>query len=77
MPGVRRRRSLRTVALVLPMVAILVGCAVAPSPATEDRSRADKAPLNRDSMPAPRFLSRASAGYCMIVDAYTGECATD
>ena len=77
MPGVRRLRSMRTVALVLPMVAILAGCAAVLPPATEARSQADKPPLNRDSMPAPRLLSRASTGFCMIVDAYTGECATD
>jgi hypothetical protein len=77
MQGVHRRRSMRTSALILPIVAILAGCAAVTPPATEDRSQADKPPLNRDSMPAPRLLSRASTGFCMIVDAYTGECATD
>jgi hypothetical protein len=77
MPRVRRFRSMRTVALVLPMAAILVGCVAVPPPAAEDRAQADNAPLDRGSMPAPRLLSRASAGFCTIVDAYTGECATD
>jgi len=63
-------------ALILPIVAILAGCAAVPPPA-EDRGQADNAPLERDSMPAPSLLSRASTGFCMIVDAYTGECATD
>jgi hypothetical protein len=59
------------------MVAILVGCMAVPPLATEDRSQADKAPLARGAMPSPTLFSRASAGFCMVVDAYTGECATD
>ncbi len=77
MPSLRRRSYLRTAALALPMVVILVGCTAPLPPTTEDRSQVDRAPLDRDPMPAPRLLSRASAGFCMIVDAYTGECVAD
>jgi hypothetical protein len=64
-------------ALILPIVAIFAGCAAVPPQVAEDRGQADNAPLDRGFMPAPRLLSRASTGFCIIVDAYTGECATD
>ena len=72
-----RGRCLRIAALVLPMVATLVGCTALPLQAIEDRSQVENAPLDRDPTPAPRLLSRASTSFCMIVDAYSGTCVAD